>query len=78
MHLLTPASTRSTATDSSTAKTVIPDGNNTRSNFRGYSVTAQLPFVTNQLKIEDVSGDPQYMGKDWVVSKPDYVTFPKE
>ena len=73
-----PASTPPLATNSSTAGGVISNGKNTRGNFRGHSLTAKLPYVTSRLTIEDVSGDPEYMDKARVVSKPDYVTFPKD
>lgn len=78
MNKSIPASTPPLTTNSSTAGAVISNEKNTRRNFSGYSVTAELPYVTSRLIIEDVSDDPEYMGKAWVVSKPDYVTFPKE
>lgn len=75
MNISIPTSTLPLATDSSTADAAISNGNNTNLSFCGYSVTAE---PTCQLTIEDVSGDTEYMGKAWVESKPDYVTFPEE
>lgn len=75
MNISISTSTLPLVTDSSTADAAISNGDNTGRNFCGYSVTAEF---TCQLTIEDVSGDPDYMGKAWVESKPDYVTFPEE